>query len=649
MNEKTEKKLKELEKKYNDLLTKYSGYETGGVKDSLKESEERFRVLVELSPDAIVIHSKGVIKFVNTEGLKLIGAVYASEVLGKPVLDFVHPDYREKVISRFTRMAKGEIGELTEEKFIRLDGKIIDVDVISSAIFTGDEISFQVIVRDVTERKKLEESIRESQKRFRLAFEYSSIGVALVDLNGKFIQVNSRFADVLGYSPVDLINRDFQSITYPEDRKLGGEEFGKMVRGEKENTQFEKRYYTKNNQIIWAQISSTILRDQQEKPIYFITHFNDITQAKEAEFAIKENEKKYRAVVESAIDGFYMTDKEGSILETNDAFCKITNYSREELLYMNLCELQVGMKSKDIIKQLEWIKQNGGDKYEAIYRINGNQEIEVEVSTSYSPADEGRYFSFISDISEKNRMLRDLLLAKETAEKANKLKTEFLAQISHEIRSPLGVTLSYTSLIKDELHNHLTEELKDCFSAVEIAGQRIIRTVDLILNMSEMQVGTYEPRWERIKIETEILKPLYLQYAVKARKKNLKFNLGCADPELYISGDKYSLNQIFGNLIDNAIKYTEKGEINLILDNDIKDKIRVVIEDTGIGISEEYMGIIFEPFMQEQQGYSRKYDGNGLGLALVKKYCELNNAEIKVVSEKGKGSRFIVEFQAEPK
>jgi PAS domain S-box-containing protein len=541
-------------------------------------------------------------------------------------------------------MIKGEIGELTEEKFVRLDGKVIDVEVIASAVNYKGDIIFQVIARDITERKKLEMSIRESQQRFRLAFECSSTGIALVDLKGKFIQVNSSFAGMMGYTTEELINKEFQTITHPDDIALGIEEFGKMLRGEKENVVFEKRYLSKNKQVLWVQISATILRDPDENPLYFIAHFNNITQRKEAESVIKENERKYRAIVESAIDGFYLTDREGSILETNDAFCKMTNYTREELLYMNICELQVGSRNKDIIKQLDWIKKNGGDKYPAIYRINGWEEIDVEVSTSYSPADEGRYFSFISDVSDKNRMLRDLVKAKESAEKANKLKSEFLAQISHEIRSPLGITLSYTNLIKDELRSHLTEELKQCFAAVDTAGQRIIRTVDLILNMSEMQVGTYEPRWEKINIEKEILNPLFLQYSVKAKNKNLQFNLLSAVEEVFVSGDKYSINQIFGNLIDNAIKYTDIGVVKISVDYNEVKKVKVVIEDSGIGISPDYMTTIFEPFMQEQQGYSRKYDGNGLGLALVKKYCELNNAEIKVESEKGTGSIFSVIF-----
>ncbi|GAB4153004.1 MAG: hypothetical protein Fur0015_15350 [Ignavibacteriales bacterium] len=142
----------------------------------------------------------------------------------------------------------------------------------------------------------------------------------------------------------------------------------------------------------------------------------------------------------------------------------------------------------------------------------------------------------------------------------------------------------------------------------------------------------------------DILQLLIVEYRNNAKRKNLelKYLLETDDTKVYV--DEYSITQVFANLLDNSIKYTEEGKINVYIGRNANNKLLVEIEDTGIGISEEYLPNLFKPFRQEEQGYSRKYEGNGLGLSLVKKYCELNNADINVQSKKGKGTKFSVIF-----
>jgi len=254
-----------------------------------------------------------------------------------------------------------------------------------------------------------------------------------------------------------------------------------------------------------------------------------------------------------------------------------------------------------------------------------------------------------SDITDMKKSREELISAKDKAENANKLKTEFLAQMSHEIRSPMNVVLSFSSLIKDELAEVLTPELVDCFKAIDNSGRRLIRTVDLILNMSEAQMGTYEPTWSNVDLIADVIENIQLEYISLAKRKGLEFNYKTEVEEAVVLGDHNSLNQIFVNLVDNAIKYTNEGKVEIIVDRDNDDNLRVTVADTGIGISEEFKKNLFEPFMQEERGYSRRFEGNGLGLALVKKYCDMNKAEIRIESEKGKGSSFIVTFNSEVK
>jgi len=250
----------------------------------------------------------------------------------------------------------------------------------------------------------------------------------------------------------------------------------------------------------------------------------------------------------------------------------------------------------------------------------------------------------MQEIEERKKIEQELITAKEKAESSEKLKSEFLAQMSHEIRSPVHTILNFAELIKEQLENTNNEIIKESFDSIERAGDRIVRTIDLILNMSELQTGTYECIYKEIDINENILKRLYPEYLYKAKKKNLEFTLNVKEENLKVIADEYSTTQIFINLIDNAIKYTHKGKVEITSFITEDKRAAIKVSDTGIGISEEFLPNLFTAFHQEQRGYTREFEGNGLGLALVKKYCDLNNAEIFVESKKGIGSTFTVIF-----
>jgi len=254
------------------------------------------------------------------------------------------------------------------------------------------------------------------------------------------------------------------------------------------------------------------------------------------------------------------------------------------------------------------------------------------------------FISQVIDITERKNVEKELVKAKEKAEESDRLKSAFLAQMSHEIRTPLNVIIAATPILADELPPG-NEENDVLLDSITNAGKRLQRTIDMILNMSSVQSGNYEPEIEEVNLDQE-LKELTEEFNQLIMNKNLdlKFYNNTRDP--FIIADKYTVNQIFQNLIGNAVKYTAQGEIIINLFEKDKQNICVEVRDTGIGMSPEYMNKIFTPFSQEDTGHKRKFEGNGLGLALVKKYVELNDAEISVKSIKDKGSIFTVTFKS---
>ena len=253
------------------------------------------------------------------------------------------------------------------------------------------------------------------------------------------------------------------------------------------------------------------------------------------------------------------------------------------------------------------------------------------------------YYDQILSYREIRKTNEELIKAKEKAERSDRIKSEFLAQMSHEIRTPINIIINFLQMLKEETEEKIGNDTEEYFDVINSASLRIARTMDLMLNISEINVGTYKPVFISFDINNMVEK-INREFKLIAKQKNINFSVIKHCDEAIINADEYSIYQIMNNLVDNAIKFTERGNVEIVVEKDSQDKISLTVSDTGIGMSEEYLSNLFSPFSQEVQGYTKKYDGTGLGLALVRKYCELNNVRIDVKSKKGVGSTFKITF-----
>jgi len=271
----------------------------------------------------------------------------------------------------------------------------------------------------------------------------------------------------------------------------------------------------------------------------------------------------------------------------------------------------------------------------------------VEEQTSELRSTYTATLNLLEDLRNENEARKktelELTRAKDKAESANKLKDAFIANISHEIRTPLNGILGMTSIIKDIFAGEINKEDNDLFEGIDISSKRIIRTVDMILNYSRLQVGEFNITPCNINISL-ICTNLVKEFITGAKYKSLDltFQNNCGDAAIF--ADEYSITMAISSLIDNAIKFTKKGSINLILNKGLSNEIILEIKDSGVGINPEYLEHMFEPYRQEDMGYGRAYEGVGLGLAIVKKVIDLNNYVISVKSKKGEGTTFSINF-----
>lgn len=236
--------------------------------------------------------------------------------------------------------------------------------------------------------------------------------------------------------------------------------------------------------------------------------------------------------------------------------------------------------------------------------------------------------------------------AKEEAQRADELKSQFLSQMSHEIRTPLNSIANFSVILSEHLEGVDSPETKESIEIIDSEIKRIIRTMGLILDMAQIQSENYHVIRKNINIKTDIIDKTVAEYKIEINSKKLDLLVASNIDEPVVSCDPYSVEQIFRNIFDNAVKFTNTGKIEVLLNRDIGNVIEVKIIDTGVGISREYMTHLFEAFSQEESGYTRSFEGNGLGLSLVKKFCELNGIDIFVESEKGEGTIVTLLFKA---
>ncbi|MFH1196122.1 MAG: PAS domain S-box protein [bacterium] len=615
------------------------------AEQALRESELRFKELFNNMGNGVAVYeaidngSNFVVKDINKAGLK-IGKQKKEDLIGKLITD-ASPGVEK-------------VGLLNVLKNVWITGKSEEFPVIiykdnAISLWTENYIyklpSGEVVsvYEDVTEKRKAEEALKISEEKFSKAFVSSPDIVALTTIrDGIFLEVNESFEKITGYRRQDAIGKSFMSFKLMKD-KSHLDRYMSELRKKKHISNFEAEFVTRSGQTRVALISSEIINI--ERTTCLISTLKDITDLKMAEYALAENEKKFRSLFENSQEGIYITDESNIYLDVNAAFLKLFGYERNEIEGMNASVLFGNVEAKYRMSE-ELYAHGFVNDYEISLIRKDNKNIDCVVTTSLRRDDKGKIIGtqgIIRDVTSRKEFERALIKAKEEAEKADKLKTEFLAQMSHEIRTPINTIFNFVTLIREEVEDALSEDLRESFSIIKRAGKRIIRTIDLILNMSELQTGLFE--YSPVKIDlNSVIFDICREYHSIAADKNIALKFEESTQELPVMADEYSVSQIFENLINNAVKYTEKGSIRIVSFLDENKIPTVEVIDTGIGISEEYIYRLFTPFSQEEEGYTRRFEGSGLGLALVKKYCDVNKVAINVESEKEKGSKFTVKF-----
>ncbi|MCX7823690.1 MAG: PAS domain S-box protein [Syntrophobacterales bacterium] len=607
----------------------------------IKKSEENFKAFFHSVQDMIVVATKdGSILHANSALVHKLG--YSLEELRTMHILDLHPqDRREEARSNFEEILKGE-RTLCPIPLLQKDGLLVPVETrFFFGLWDGNDCIF-IISKDLTAE-------HEARKRFEHLFRNNPTLMALQSLPDRcFVDVNDTFLSTLGFTKEEVIGRtplELGIFMDPEAYKIVEDKIGT----EKRISDIELRIRTKDGKtrhgLLWGEVVSSY--DKK----YLLTVMIDITERKLAEELFR-NVFEQHSAIKIIIDPI-----DGHIIDANLSAVKYYGYSREELRNMRIQDLNV-LEPEELFLEMKGAIEERKDHFEFLHRRADGSVRYVEVHSSPIEV-KGKVLlhSIIHDVTDRKTAEASLLetnrrLEEEKkraselaaqAEAANKAKSEFLANMSHEIRTPMNAIIGMTSLL---LETELTSEQKHYTEIIHSSAEALLEIINDILDLSKIEAGKLELECVTFDLQ-DLLEDLVATMAAKAHEKGLEL-LFEMDPDVptLLLGDPARLRQVLMNLMGNAVKFTHEGEIFLKVSRipqrgkDEREVLRFSVSDTGIGIPEDKINMLFQKFTQIDASMTRKYGGTGLGLAISKQLVEMMGGEIGVNSIQGQGSEF---------
>jgi PAS domain S-box-containing protein len=641
-----------------DELGRVKFYE-GTVQDitDRKEAEEKLRTsellyhsLVEELPQNILRKDKNErFIFANSRFCETVG-VSPTALMGKTDFDLFPPELALKYQADDQRvMTDGQSVRQTERN-VTPDGTVHWVEVIKTPLkdANGAVTGIQGIFWDVTEGKRLEDALAYERDLLQALLDHSPDVIFFKDPQSRFVKVGrsaARWFNVADES--SLVGKTVFDLWIEERARVIHSEEQEMLRTGRPIINKVEELSRDEGRTTWASVTKIPIYNRSGETLGLVGVARDITQLIETEQALREAEEKFRGIFENSVEGIYQTSLDGRFLRVNPALARIYGYASPE----EVMELITDVRSQVYVEAgrrevfVEQLLTKGSiTGFESeIYRKGGSR-IWVSESARVVRDREGRPLYFegsLEDVSARKMFDLALYKAKEEAEDSARLKSEFAATVSHEIRTPLNAILPTTELL---MQCRMDRQQRYLVESIDYGARMLLQVVNDVLVFSKIDAGAVV--MESIDFDVhEIVERTVSFFAGRAHEQGLEL-IGVIAPEAprQVRGDPSRLGQVLNNLIGNAIKFTEKGEVVVHLDrgeaqgDDLVLRFRV--SDTGIGIKEEARSRVFQAFAQADGSMSRRFGGTGLGLAITRRIVEMMGGEIDFESQLGQGTTF---------
>jgi len=567
--------------------------------------------------------------------------LYSEEdLLGKKITD-ICPSFSQ---SELYTLSLGKNDQKFLTKIRRKDGKELPAELQIATIYEDGEFYYYIIVTPLLILNAEHGNMTLTNSFFHHVFYKSIVPMIIAEKNtSKIIQVNDGAIRLYGYSHDEFVELYFKDLGYQHEEGNVARIFNSIQSGK--YSKYDCKHITKQDKDIEVEMFIQPLNSVDGSLLYII--INDVTEKKLALKFLEESLTNYKMIASNSTDLIIRQNEEGKISYASPVSLKLLGYKPSYLVAENIFSFihpddQVRIRN-GIINMVETAH------YKTRFRIKNFQgryvwfESTAKIIMGPEASGEREIISISRDISDRIEIEKKLREADKKSDEIEKLKHIILSNLSHELRTPLQSILGYSEIIKDKLVNaDLLSDLNNIYDN----GKRLLRMINLFLNLSYLESSNFLPHFESYNIN-EIIAGVADSFKNTAEEKNIFFNENLNDDPIYIKTDKILLRDILDNLIDNAIKFTEKGgvQINSFIKNRTEGGTAVIeIKDTGIGIPKDKEDLVFQEFRQLSEGLSRKYEGIGLGLAISKRIIERLNGILNVESIEGKGTIVSIKF-----
>lgn len=493
--------------------------------------------------------------------------------------------------------------------------------------------------RDITQRKQIEQQLEKQRKFYEDILNNMPADIAVFNDNHQYLFVNPRAIKnkeirdwIINKTDEDYCLKNNIDLEFARKRQL----VYNRVKTSKKNSEWEELKIDDNGEEQYVLRRLYPVLDEENEVAIIIGYGIDITERKKSEVALQINEEKYRNIITNMNLGLMEIDNKGVIEFANQTMQKMTGLSQKEIHGLN--------SSTFLPLNINQINTTGkqNDAFELETTVNGKRNWWL-VSTAPQFTQNGTIKGSIAiclEITTQKKLEVELIRSREQAEQLAKTKETFLANMSHEIRTPMNAIIGIGNQLAK---TRLTEKQHFFINTINSASENLLVIINDILDLSKIEAGKLVA--ENIGFELKKVLGQTMQVLLyKAEEKGLSLSNSYCDPRIaeVLIGDPYRLNQILLNLISNAIKFTDKGGINLICkiveDNEDSQLIKFSVIDTGIGMDDEFVKVLFDKFSQEYESISRKYGGTGLGMSICKELIQLMGGKINVMSKKEIGT-----------
>jgi PAS domain S-box-containing protein len=623
------------------------------AEDALRESEERYRALIENGHDIIVIldPETGRIRYQSPSMERILGWVPA-DLAERSVFEMVHPeDLPEGLAAIAESVAQPGTTRSAEYRFLHKDGSWRRLETFGRTLMPDSaERGLVFNTRDITERKEAEDALRRSEGHFRRLIENGQDTISIVDASGVMTYMSPSSIRMLGYAAEELVGRATFDFIHPDDAARVAAEIGRVFATPGYIGHVEYRFRHRDGTWRYVEaVGQTLSPDSPDEGL--VANTRDITERKQAEDAVRQSESHFRRMIGNAQDNIVIVDSSGIMTYQSPSSIRMTGYLPEELVGKSAFAYIHPEDAEATAQELARAFANPGYTGHAEYRFlhkDGSWHWHEAFGQTLAPdsADEGLVAN-VRDTTERRLAEEGLRRATAEAEAANRAKSEFLSRMSHELRTPMNSILGFAQLLE---RAELPESQRRGVQHILTAGRHLLRLINEVLDIARIESGRQQLSLEPVRLAAVMQEAMALARPLAAQAGIVLSGGEAPEDALFVRADRQRLVQVLLNLLSNAIKYNRPGGVvrlgweRIDAGEGADPRVRLRVQDTGVGIAPEKLDQLFVPFARLGAEFS-DVEGTGLGLALSQRLVEAMGGDLVLERSDAEGSSFAVELR----